>query len=98
MASTPPLPHTLPLPFPIPIPLPLSLPHPRAMSSLLARRSTRYILLAFALIFSLWLWRPAFHFQSPPQVPSAFIPTKLYEPGAVACTDNLAHEPSLVPL
>lgn len=90
MASTSPLPH--------PLPLPLPLPHPRAMSSLLARRSTRYILFTFALVFSLWLWRPSFQFQSSPQVPSAFIPTKLYEPDAVACTDNLAHEPSPVPL
>ena len=64
------------------------------MSSLTATRSTRYILLlAFALLLSLWLWRPSFHhqFQSPPQLPSAFIPIKLYEPAA-ACTDNLADE------
>ena len=60
---------------------------------MVAGRLTRYILLSFALILSLWYWRPSFQLQSPPQVPSAFIPAKLYEPSAVACTDNLAEEP-----
>ena len=60
------------------------------MSSLLTGRITRYILLTLAFFFSLWLWRQSS--QSAPQVPFAFIPAKLYEPG-VACTDNLADQP-----
>ena len=66
------------------------------MPSMLAGRLTRYILLSFVIILSFWYWRPSFQLQSPPQVPSTFVPTKLYEPGAVACTDNLAEEPSPV--
>ena len=61
-------------------------------------RLIRYILLSLALILSLWYWRPSFQLQSPPQVPSVFIPTKLYEPGAVECSDNLAEEPNPVSL
>ena len=68
------------------------------MSAILTGRLTRYILLSFALMLSFWYWRPSFQLQSPPQVPSVFIPAKLYEPGAVACTDNLAEEPKLVSL
>ena len=65
---------------------------------MVAGRLTRYILLSFVLILSLWYWRPSFQLQSSPQVPSAFIPAKLYEPGAVACTDNFAEEPRPVSL
>lgn len=64
---------------------------------MVAGRLTRYILLSLAIVLSLWYWRPSFQLQSPPQAPSVFIPTKLYEPGA-ACSDNLAEEPSPVSL
>ena len=65
-----------------------------------AMSSTRYIALSVALCLSFWVWRQPFQsqFQSAPQLPSAFIPAKLYEPGAVACTDNLADEPEPISL
>ena len=54
-------------------------------------RTTRWILLALAILLSLWFWRQSS--QPAPQLLSVFIPTKIYEPGAVACTDNLADDP-----
>ena len=70
------------------------------MLSLFAGRPTRYITLSLALCLSFWFWRQSlqFKFQSAPQLPSAFIPAKLYEPGAVVCTDNLADEPEPISL
>ena len=78
----------------------LQSPSSGAMSSLVARvRATRYILLTLLILFSFWYWRQSFQVQPPSsQVPSAFIPAKLYEPDAVACTDNLADQPELVSL
>lgn len=84
MASTPPLPPPPPPP-----------PPSGAMSSFIAGR-TRWILLGVALLISVWLWRQSF--QPAQEVPFAFIPAKLYEPDAVACTDNVADEPRPVSL
>ena len=67
------------------------------MSSLLGSgRTARWFLLSLALLLSLWFWRQSF--QSLPQVPLPFIPAKLYEPGAVACTDSVADKPRPVSL
>lgn len=67
------------------------------MSSLLGSgRTTRWFLLSLALLLSLWFWRQSF--QSLPQAPLPFIPAKLYEPGAVACTDSVADKPRPVSL
>ena len=51
----------------------------------------RWILLGLTLLLSLWFWQQSFH--PAPQASSVFIPAKLYEPGAIASTDNLAHQP-----
>ena len=61
------------------------------MASHANARTTRWILLFLALLLSIWFWRQSS--QSAPTLPSVFIPTKLYEPSAVACTDNIGDDP-----
>ncbi|CAD6586981.1 MAG: hypothetical protein ASARMPRED_002960 [Alectoria sarmentosa] len=60
------------------------------MSFLAGGRTARWILLSIALLLTLYFSRHSF--QSAPDAPSGFIPSKLYEPGAIACTDNVADQ------